>query len=271
MNTKNVLASVAAVATAGAASAQVQSIERLSPTAVPDSQFTASLDTGVIPGAGQSPTQRGTSGDIFGAGAVVFNGAGDGAFLFDNPTNPLTFATDPDPMSVAFAGSLGVNFAGVEGFAFTNATPGTAPNTLDLSVQLVGLDANSSLATILPPGTVINGQPITDIQFELGGPNVLMDVIESSMPGTFFDGVLSNTFTLFDSAGTVLFSDTIAGAGDISTGGLQAAVTIGAGGADLGDFDIAGAQFDFTVSVVPAPGGAAALSMLGFAAIRRRR
>lgn len=269
MNLNTIVATVAAAATAGVAGAQV---DRISPNPVPDSPFNASANTNVIPGTGQTGTLRGVGGDTFGAGVTVFNAGGDGAILFDgSATDPLTFATDPDPMMLAFAGSMGMNLVtGQEGSVFTNATS-NAPGTLDISVQWAEFDANGALASMVPAGTTLNGTPVTDIQFEIGGPSVLMDTIESVMPGTFFDGVISNNFALFDSTGAVLFSDTIAGAGDISTGGLQAAVGINAGGADLGDFDIAGGQFDFTLSVVPAPGGAAALSMLGFAAMRRRR
>jgi len=53
--------------------------------------------------------------------------------------------------------------------------------------------------------------------------------------------------------------------------GLLAVASITAGGADLGDFFIAGAQLDIRIEFVPAPGTAVLAAMGGLVATRRRR
>jgi len=210
-------------------------------------------------------------GDTFGTGVTVFSNIA-GGFLFDEPTTAHTFVTDPDPGALAFAGSLGVNFALQEGFLFTNASAGVAPDTFDITIQWVGLDPGSNFATIMPVGTNIDGDPVTSIAFEIGGPNVLNDVLESVDPSFSASEILFNNFILFDDTGAALFNNSINPAAfDLSSGGLQATPTIAAGGADLGDFAIAGGQLDLTIRFVPAPGTISMVAVFGMVTLRRRR
>jgi len=262
-----ICSAVAIVACSSFASAQQARFEITPQT---NSNFTVAAE---LPGVGSllHGPARSVAGDTFGAGVTVFSEI-EGGFLFDASDTPHTFMTDPDPGALAFAGSLGFNFAGTEGFVFTNASPSITPGAIDITVQWVGLDASSNLATILPAGTNIDGDPITVIGFELGGPNVLNDVLESIDPTLTASAVLSNNFILFDRDGVALFNNAVDPAAfSLASGGLESFVRIGAGGADLGDFEIAGGQLDITIQFVPAPGFSAIAGVLGLCGLRRRR
>ncbi len=137
----------------------------------------------------------------------------------------------------------------------------------------------STGTALFGPGTTIGGQLITTIQFELGRNNAGTDFFEFpgigaiKHPDTNSDGVLEAQFSLLDAGGASIFNGTFFVFQEI--GGFSGIVSLSAGGADLGTFNIGGgiARITFNVEdgVIPAPGAIALLGLAGMATARRRR
>jgi hypothetical protein len=201
------------------------------------------------------PSPEGPIGSNFDGGITVF-GPGGGAFLVGAN---LTFpggSTGPNPFVPGSDTSLTI----------TSTPVGGGSEKLLISWSQIPLGTS-----LIPPGSLLGGAPITTIGFEIGSANFGGNGLEwtPSVPFT----VDSVVFTLFDVGGGVLFTTPGIPAIVNPDGSLGFAAFIGAGGADLSAFGIAGASVSITITeaVIPEPSTFALLSFIGIIGSLRRR
>ena len=233
----------------------ISAIAALAGTA--SAQFTAS---NIAPHAINPATpaaDRTANGDLVETGLAVFSNT-EGV-LYDAPLfhEIGTTETLPNVTNVEVSSSVIDN--------------GNLTRTLDISWT-----TNDASALFGPNG--LNGNPIVQLSFELGENNFPNDFVEDpDYAGlTNFDpnalgpgmGSFVGDFSLLDAAGASLFDGNIF-LTDQGTG-FSGIVVIGAGGADLGNFNIGGGSASITYNI-PTPASASLLAAGGIAATRRRR
>lgn len=219
-------------------------------------QFTATHNPRAVDGATPNSVEAVGTVDT----ALVAFSAGGGAFL----GGPLSH-------SVGTTQAMGAA-----------VNPNITTNIIDNGNGTRTLEAtwfSSSGGPLFAAGTTIAGSPITSIQFELGRQNAGTDFFEFPGIGAIkhavdaASGAFLADFSLLDASGASIFNGNFFVFGEI--GGFSGIVSIGAGGADLGTFNIGGGvariTFNVTDPVVPTPGAVALFGLAGLAGARRRR
>ncbi len=209
------------------------------------------------PAVAQVPTYETKAlGDVTNAVNGVFN-AGGGAILNDAAH---TLGTS-EAMNAALRATT---------ISSTVVTVGT---TRTVTIEW---STDGGLAMVAP-GDGLGGLPITTLSFENGSANAGGNGIDDPdfvafnhaadpmNPGTFLAD-----FDLIAVGGGTIFSGSYFVSLNAPTE-VSGRTFIGAGGADLANFAIAGGVATISYEIVPAPASAALLGLGGFAAARRRR
>ncbi len=136
------------------------------------------------------------------------------------------------------------------------------------------LTNTNTLQPYLPAGTTIGGQPVTDLEFSMGGG----DGVNFNSGLDFLD-ITPGIQNVVDFGNALLTTDGAGGFGALAVGGdfgirsgtqVTSGTIWGAGGADLSTFNVFGNQY-FITYTVPAPAGVAVLGLGGLVMTRRRR
>jgi len=205
-----------------------------------------------------SPYTTRALGSMVNTGNAVFNTAG-GAFL--NEADPHTIGGS-DAMTNAFL----------------------RPSTVSSSVTTVGLLRTVTIewttdnqGVMIQPGDMLGGVPFQTVSFELGTANFPNGGIDdpdfvsfAHAPDAMDPTIFLADFTLLNATGGTIFAGAwfvnLNGAGEIA-----GRTFVGAGGADLANFNIGGGRAVVSYNIIPAPGSVALLGLAGLVAGRRRR
>ncbi len=198
-------------------------------------------------------TSRGAAGDTASTALTVFGPTMSG--FLAGPIDHTIGSTETFPVNTAVD--------------VTSSVVDNGDGTRTLTINWM---SNNGAALFGP--NAFGTEPITTLGFELGENNAGMNTVDPTMyagiadPDTEPDGVFEAGFELLDASGGSLFSGNFF-VTDTGTG-FSGVTFIGAGGADLGNFNIGGGTATITY-FIPAPGAAALFGLGGLAAARRRR